>query len=458
VNRRPFNLLRWFSAISLVCIFLISSASALLLSRFLSDHMVRHDARVSKELIESVVRAENTWSYFLERDRGRAEAALESFFTHVSRLPDVVRANVYRPDRTVIWSSIPDFIGRRLGPNPELEAAFAGELEVEFGIAGLDGKPEHALFDPANSGMQFVEAYIPIWNSGADQVVGVVEIYKLPRALFAAVADGQRRIWLSAALGGLLLYATLFWIVRRASLVIRDQQTLLVESETMAAIGELASAVAHSIRNPLASIRSSAELVLEEAAEGTREPASDIIAETERMDKWVRDLLIYARHEGAAPELVDINEVLRDSLQGFAQVMERQGVALELDTQEPLPPIKGHVAPLGQAFNNLVANALEAMARGGRLKAVTRREAAGRSIAISLTDDGPGLPADLAAQLFRPFFTTKPGGLGLGLALVRRTVTRHGGTVEFSVGEGRSTTVTVRLPAAVGRKESLDRD
>ena len=254
VKERPFNLLRWFSMLSLVSIGLFSAASALFLSRFLTDKMLTRDAVVSMQFIESIVEAENTGAYFVRRDQGRTNAALESFFRDISRLPDVFRANVYALDRSILWSSTQDLIGHRFGANPEFEEAFAGELAVESGVVGIDDKTEHVSFDSLSKGTRFMEAYVPIWDRDSHAVVGVVEIYKLPSALFLAIDEGHRLVWTSAAIGGLFLYATLFWIVRRAGRVMRAQQDRLVESETLAAMGEMASAVAHGIRNPLASI------------------------------------------------------------------------------------------------------------------------------------------------------------------------------------------------------------
>ena len=98
-------------------------------------------------------------------------------------------------------------------------------------------------------------------------------------------------------------------------------------------MGEMASAVAHGIRNPLASIRSSAELALADDPENARQFASDIVAEADRMDKWVRDLLLYARSDGPDLEAVDINEVVRESLRGFGPAMERQNVAVTVDAE-----------------------------------------------------------------------------------------------------------------------------
>ncbi|HLB79772.1 MAG TPA: ATP-binding protein [Dongiaceae bacterium] len=445
---RPFNLLRWFSVASLLCVSLISAASAVFLSRFLTEHMLQRDAVVSMEFIDGIVQVEDAIGYFVRHDRPRPDTALDSFFQHVSRMPDVVRANVYARDRSIIWSSTAGFEGRKFGPNAELDRAFAGVVQVESGTVGSGKKAEHVSFAPMQPGLRFVEAYLPIRDAEQGSVVGVVEIYKLPHALFRAIDEGRWLVWTSAAIGGLFLYATLFWIVRRASGVIRAQQAKLIDTERFAAMGEMASAVAHGIRNPLASIRSSAELALADDPENAREFASDIVAEADRMDKWVRDLLLYARSDGPDLEAVDINEVVRESLHGFGPAMERQNVAVTVDAEPALPPARGNGPLLGQVLNGIVANALEAMPGSGRLTVTGRLDAVRGAVDLRIADNGPGLSADKAAQVFRPFFTTKRSGLGLGLALSRRIVGRFGGTLDLASVEGQGTTVTIRLPVA----------
>lgn len=447
---KPFNFLRWFSALSLLCIVLIGIVLTLVLSRLLIEHMLQREAVVSQEFIDSIVRAEQTWPYFVDPENAEAKVVLESFFNHIANLPDVFRAHVYAQDRTVIWSSVKSFVGRRLGPNPELEESFAGAVMAEISVVGSDDKAEHVEFLPEIMGLEIVEFYIPIRNSAGDSVIGVVEIYKRPLALFAAIEGGKQLLWASVAGGGLLLYLSLFWIARRASIVIREQQERLIDSETMAAVGEMAAAVAHGIRNPLTSIRSSAELALEEDLGDAHESVSDIIIESDRMDRWVRDLLLYSC-ESCDPhrlekEKVDVNDLVRKNLQDFAAVMDRQKVALVIDTQEPLPLASGNASALGQVLNGIVANSLDAMPETGRLEVTTRLDAAKRSIVVKIADDGQGLSPEALKRIFRPSFTTKRHGLGLGLALARRLVARCGGSLDLASVEGQGTTVTFRLP------------
>ncbi|MFO0995222.1 MAG: ATP-binding protein [Alphaproteobacteria bacterium] len=448
-DERPFNLLRWFSIASFLVIALISAASAYFLSQFLTTNLLRREANLSMQLIERFVEAENAAAYFSEREElSQASPVVEPFFAELSRLPDVVRANVYGRDRRLIWSSKSELTGQRFEGNPDLDRAFAGHVEVKAEHREEMEKAEHVLFEGMDPRATLIEAYIPIWDKDRRNVVGVVEIYKFPRVLQETIDRGNRLVWASAGIGGVFLYVTLFWIVRRAGAVIRAQQQRLVESETLAAMGEMASAVAHSIRNPLAAMRSSAEIAATADLALAREAAGDIIGEADRLDRWVRELLIYARSEGPTSEPTDLNAVVRTSLAGWQQALERQRITPRLALAEKLPSAGANPAPIGQVLNSLIANALEAMPKDGELKLETSHDGQAKSVEIRVSDTGAGLTAEAARKAFRPFFTTKQGGLGVGLALSRRIVARYGGTLDLASATGRGTTAILRLPVA----------
>lgn len=445
---KAFNLTRWFSLLSFVSIATISGISAILLSNFLTNRMLHRDAVLTMEFVRSVVLVQGTASYFVDpkvRDGGKD---LEEMFIHFAQMPDVLRANVYSRDRVIIWSSDRSLSDRQFKQNPELDEALAGELVVHSGAVR---KEEHVtgqeLLEGATAG-SFIETYIPIRDGQTGAVVGVVEIYRTPHALFETIRTGQMLIWGSAIAGGVFLYVVLFWIVRRADNIIRQQQERLLKAETFAAVGEMASAVAHGIRNPLSSIRSSAEFALEGDAGSFREPAQEIIAEVDRLERWVRSLLSYSRPLSGSLEKIEINPILRESLGNFARDMERRHIAGALDLQEPLPTVEGDAMLLGQVINSLLANALEAMGENGKI-ALSSCVAAGRKhVLVSLTDTGPGVePAELG-QIFKPFYTTKPKGLGLGLPLAKRIVERFGGRIEIDSRPGAGTRVHLRFPVA----------
>lgn len=443
-ERSSFNLLRWFGLLSFLSVGLITAVSAFFLSRFLTHNMLRRDAVVMMEFVQTIAQAENTRGYFETDDPGKAKAVFEAFFERIATMPEVVRANVYNSNGLVLWSDDDRFIGHRFNPNPQLEMALSGELAVTSGTSGKPSKPEH-VFDKQVP--FFSEMYIPIWNVSENRVVGVVEVYKVPLTLLHAIKQGNRLVWLSAGLGGAFLYISLFWIVRRAARVIRHQQDQLVESETMAAIGEMASAVAHGIRNPLASIRSSAEVALEENPP-FHATAEEIIHETDRIDDWIRELLAYSKPPSATPAPIRINDLIRSTLDSLDREIKKRNVKSKLALESSSPSVNADDALLRHVLISLITNALDAMPEGGELTVTSRIEKRAGRVEILIRDTGSGIPKEQMDKVFKPFYTTKPKGMGVGLSLAKRIIERHGGTLRLGSEKGLGTTVSLHIPVA----------
>jgi signal transduction histidine kinase len=244
-------------------------------------------------------------------------------------------------------------------------------------------------------------------------------------------------IWLATALGGGLIYLGLYWIVRRAATLLATQQKQLITNETFVALGEMSSAVAHSLRNPLATIRSSAELALEFDSGPAHKNINDIIGQVDRMSKWVRELLQSLRPLNDDGEPVNLVAALYDSLSAFEQQIVKGRVNVLF---EPIgtPMVLSQQVQLTQILNSLLANALEAMDEGGTL-AITMTPIDTQRVRVVVIDTGKGMNEEQRRMAFRPFFTTKRGGLGVGLVLVKRIMERFGGAVALESREGEGT-------------------
>ena len=230
---------------------------------------------------------------------------------------------------------------------------------------------------------------------------------------------------------------------RRAEL--REQ---LRKAEHLAGLGRLLAGVAHEIRNPLTAIRSTVQLWQRLPAEArTPESLAGVVGAIDRLNALVGRLLLFARTGHEDRRRVDLNAVAAEALELVRALADAQGVSLIADAATDLPP----VAAAGQGFRqvvlDLVANALQAMPAGGRLTVGTRTLPGGR-VELSVADTGPGVPADVRAHLFEPFFTTRPDGTGLGLALCREVARQHGGDVTLDPGSGPGATFRLTLPAA----------
>lgn len=443
---KPFGLGRQFVTVGLVSIAVLAAASAFLLSRLFADRMLQQEGQFTMQFVQGVIDVEHADRFF-EPGAAAQHGYMEDLLAHVAGAPDVLRANLYGRDRTMIWSS-----DAALEPgsfadaaNEELDAALAGELEIHW--EGLDGaEHEKAEHSHLADGGDFIELYVPVWNSSRTAVVGAVELYRAPRLLRKSIDSGVRIIWLSAAGGGLLLYLALLPLVRRADTMLRAQHRRIVEAETQAAIGDLGSAVAHGIRNPLAVIRSSAEIIRErDDARIVRDAVSDIIDHVDRLEHWIRELLTYVHVPHGEAELVDAAALVQASVANFTTEARRRGIAVETDFPPELPKVHADGVLLGQVFNSLIANAVEAMSGGGVLRLDGVRDASDR-VAIRVRDTGVGMTDAQLQCAFRPFQTTKVQGLGVGLPLARRIVERMGGRIELASTPGLGTVATVWLP------------
>jgi signal transduction histidine kinase len=229
---------------------------------------------------------------------------------------------------------------------------------------------------------------------------------------------------------------------------IRAQLERLVEAEIFATIGEMSSAVAHGIRNPLAAIRSSAELALDGGPDVALEAARDIIAEADRLAEWVRNLLSTTRPLPAGTEAVALQTLVAATMDHFARDMEKRGISSSLDVADDLPLAKGDPLLLQHVLHSLLANAVEAIQQDGTIEVAGKSDPGQRRIELTIRDSGPGMKAEQLKRVFTPFYTTKPKGLGVGLALAKRIVERFGGRIAIDSTPGRGTEVCLSMPIA----------
>lgn len=444
----PFNLSRWFATVGLISISTIGIVCALLLSNFLTSSMLRQEGVMTMQFVQSLAQTEPTLPAYFKGEPASDPNELRLALRHMAAVPEALRANMYNRDRTVIWSTDKTLVGRRFGANPELDAALAGEVVVHPDEADDEHlrKEEHMALQKETD--YFVEAYVPVRDGINGPVIGVVELYKSPQALDEALRTSRWYIFVGSALSCLFLYLTLFGLSRRADAVIREQQVRIIDSETLAALGEMASAVAHGIRNPLACIRSSAELALDGRPDDARETAQDIINEADRIEVWVRELLTYACPISATTELVSLPALVEATINSFARDMERRHISSRSLLTCDLPQARGDAMLLGQVLHSLFSNAVEAIETGGTIEITGRAVPQEKRVELTIRDSGPGMDAEQLKHMFTPFYTTKARGLGVGLSLARRIIDRLGGSIGISSVPGKGTAVCLSMSIA----------
>ncbi len=447
----PFNLTRWFAVLASVAIGATALGVASLLAALFTDRMLARDGQLTASFIHALARVEPP-DALLASAQPPAGQQLPEFFEHIAALEDALRINVYSRDRVVVWSSDAAIIGSRFDDNEELDDALKGEVVVHAGEASSHPKAEHV--DLRSPGGPFVENYVPVWSADRSSVIGVIEVYRVPVQLFDAIQTGRQLIWAGAASGGALLFLLLWWAVRRADRIMFRQREQLLEAQTLATVGELSRAVAHSVRNPLAAIRSSAELELHSppgAPSDRGATMQDIIGLVDRIDRLLTDMLSYSAPGGGdGPVGADLGRVVKRTLDAFAQEFKRHRIEVSAALPSGLPPVKGDERLLAQALASVMSNAVEAMPDGGRIEVAGEVSGDRRAVRLSVRDNGVGMAADQVARAFDPFYTNKARGLGIGLALVKRIVELSRGQIALTSTPGRGTTVDFTFRAAGG--------
>ncbi len=232
---------------------------------------------------------------------------------------------------------------------------------------------------------------------------------------------------------------------------IRLARSELVQAERLATIGKMAAHISHEVRNPLSSIGLNLELLEEELVEvGPNPEAKQLIAaiqsEVDRLAKITEQYLAAVREPKLELEREPVDDLVRECHAFVEPELQRAEVESEVVVVGDPAPVEVDEARIRQALINLIRNAREALTKGGHIKLTVRN--VDPFVAIEVEDDGPGIPADVRASIFDPFYTTKRHGTGLGLAVTRSIVDAHGGTIECEPVKAGGTRFIIRLPAA----------
>lgn len=239
-------------------------------------------------------------------------------------------------------------------------------------------------------------------------------------------------------------------------------QERLIQTESIAAIGQLVAGIAHELNNPLAStsslIQTNIELLNErkDKADGDNELINDLefsLKELKRAENIVKSVLGLSRQTQVYVEDVDINANIEDALRVLHNQYKDTGVVIEKDFDENLPRINGNFANLGQVFMNIIKNAIQALPDGkGTISLKTRYKRDTNTVTVECRDTGTGIPDDILKDIFKPFFTTKVvgSGSGLGLYISHEIIKKHEGLISVSSKLGRGTIFTIDLPVKQG--------
>jgi two-component system NtrC family sensor kinase len=301
-------------------------------------------------------------------------------------------------------------------------------------------------------GLQWTELLPREWHADIAAVLGAAG----PKE--ADLRIGPRTIAVTA-------FRTAPSTVGRQVLVFADEtdrrrlQDRLIQSEKLTAIGQLIAGVAHDLNNPLTSVIGFADFLAEspDAPARMREPLRVVQQEAERASKIVKNLLSFARRQEAR-QPASLGPILEATVGLFRNNLSAEQVTLEIEITGTLPELDLNPTQIQQVFVNLIQNAAQAITASGRPGTIRVRARPWiDGVAVDVSDNGPGMPPDVAGRVFEPFFTTKPpgAGTGLGLSISQGIVKEHGGRITLVTAPGDGATFTVELPGRVPTGEKI---
>jgi signal transduction histidine kinase len=235
--------------------------------------------------------------------------------------------------------------------------------------------------------------------------------------------------------------------IQKTTADLRKTEAQLIRSDKLAALGQLAAGIAHEIRNPLTSINILIHSLTENFPSGnsSREDLKVIEEEINRINEIVDQFLRFAKPAPPLLEKAEVLSIFEETLQLLRPQIEKHRILVQKEFH-PLPPILMDREQMKQAILNLLLNAVQAMPKGGHLTLKGHVPEDNRWVQLSIQDSGVGIPGEDIDKLFNPFFSTKEGGIGLGLSITHRIIDQHDGKIEVESAPGKGTLFTVWLP------------
>ena len=320
-----------------------------------------------------------------------------------------------------------------------LGAALVIPLPAREGLAGL------IVLGQKKSGELFIDEDLELLTTMANQAATAIENAQSYEALAALNHDLERKVEKRTA------------ALREVLAEKERAQQQLIQSESLAAIGQLVAGTAHELNNPIAGamslVESSVETISgwEVQVDQKNELIDDLrfsIGELRRSAAIIRSLLDLSRQTQTYVEAVDMNRAVDDALRVLHPQYKNQPVEIVKEYDESLPTVEGNFANLGQVLINIIRNALQALPEGKGRITLTTRQPSDEIVIVECRDTGIGIPGASLKDIFKPFFTTKAvgRGTGLGLYLSHEIIRRHGGQIHVTSAEGKGTVVAVELP------------
>jgi signal transduction histidine kinase len=442
-----------------------------------AERTVENQARV---VAEENIRRQVFASDFDHPVTGRRRAQLDELFRQKVLIPGIVGTRLFNRDGVITYAARHALIGTRVPYRAQVDDVFSGKSKRRV---------THTVSWWGRPNVKVLQSLVPVLTARSKQPVGALELDQDYRAVAVPIGDARNRLVFILAIAFLVLYLSLFPIMRRVAgqlaarnrelheqaaereQLLENERSARAEAEAIQRLlaeqnerlrevdqmkDEFVSLVSHELRTPLTSIRGYIELLIEEAGELNPEQLrflKVVDRNSQRLLELVGDLLFLAQVDAGKftieHEDVELASVVRESLEACKPIAEAKGIELR-DSVEDVPPVVGDRARLAQVLDNLVTNALKFTPSGGRVAVSLAREA--DRIRLDVADTGIGIASSEQSRLFERFFRSSTAtenaipGTGLGLSITKAIVERHGGRISVASAENEGTTVRVELP------------
>ena len=434
---------RLFAAISFLMIIAMVVGTGLTQAPFFRQTIIDREAVIVQDLVTALTVDQDV--SVLDMHNHSDPAARQRFaqtFKTLINLPGTARIKVFNRDSTIIWSDDPLLIGTQRTGHPDLLAlAMQGKVQAVFNEA-------MNKFDTSRQGQHSggtIECYVPIFSQATSkpeaQVIGVLSLYRNPHELNQTIQHGLYLLWAIIGSGGLILFLALYKVF---SVVYQRQQVAeselskltseherIVQIEKMSAMGELVGEIAHQLNNPLVGVINLSQLAEREINDPKR--VAELLIEVRKAGMECRDIVqrILRINQISRSTLLptNIKELVQDTIAFCHQSVDLQHA---VDFEAPEQPIMLNVDAvlMRQALFNLIHNAILSAPSSPVQVTLAQGDRDGvAGVLLGVTDTGPGFDATTAAKLFKPFFTTRANGTGLGLSVAQHIAMKHGGLV-----------------------------
>ncbi len=434
---------RMFAMVSLLMIITMVVCTGLIQAPFFRQSIIDREAVVVRDLVNALSLEHGVLAAdFQNYTSGQARQHFDDSFGTLKWLHGTARIKVFNRDNTIVWSDDAALVGtKRTAHSDRLALALDGHVQAVFNPSrNLNGPT-----DPGHPIIGTIECYVPIFlpstDTGQTNAMGVLSLYRDPKDLNQTIQKDVYLLWAAVGGPGFFLFLALYKVF---SLVYGRQKTAesrfskltleherIVQIEKMSAMGELVGEIAHQLNNPLVGVINMAQLAERQVHDPQR--VSELLAQVRKAGTECRDIVqrILRINQISRSELAptDIQDLVRDTITFCQQSVDLKHV---VDFVAPVQKIRLTIDPvlIRQALFNLIHNAILAAPDKQVHVALTPSERDGvNGIQISVADAGPGFGSEAAAKLFKPFFTTRSNGTGLGLSVAQHIAIKHGGVV-----------------------------